>query len=142
MKDDGLGRFILDKLEKIDDKLDQVRIEGAAARESFDAHELKDEDRHRDIKDMHNVLIASVSDQNTKLSEYNSQLGEHMRRTELLEENQECMQDKLRPLVKAANDKAAVKTYFSEKWSKRIKVLSAISIAVGIVVAIVKLFVI
>ena len=142
MSDDGLGKFILDKLEKIDDKLDQVRIESAEARKSFDAHEDKDEDRHQDIKSMHDDIIIQVSSQNEKLSEYNDHLRDHMRRTELLEENQECMQDRLRPLVKAASDKAAVKTYFSEKWSKRIKILTVVSVTLGIIATLVKLFVI
>jgi len=138
MNDDGLGKFILDKLEKIDDKLDQVKIEAAEARKSFESHEVKDEDRHEDLKAMHSEISGKLSIHSEKITEYNSHLQEHMRRTELLEENQECIQNNLRPLVRAADDKAAVKTYFSEKWTKRIKALSAISLALGIVVAIMK----
>lgn len=138
MKDDGLGKFILDKLEKIDDKLDQVRIETATTKKSFDAHEVKDEDRHNDIKSMHNAIISEVHNQNNKLSDYNMHLQEHMRRTEILEKNQVYMQNKLEPLIKDAETKAAVKTYFSEKWAKRLKILSAISITLGIIVTIMK----
>jgi len=138
MDDNGLGKFILDKLEKIDDKLDQVRIENAEGRESFNAHEVKDETRHQDLKDMNSNIIAQLGTQDKQLTEYNSQLKEHMRRTDLLEESQGNMQDKLTPLVKEAEATAAVKTYFSEKWAKRIKVLSAISLTLGIIVAIMK----
>jgi chromosome segregation ATPase len=134
MKDDtGLGKFILDKLEKIDDKLDQVKIEAAESRKSFDAHEAKDEDRHKDLKKMHESIDVKISDQNKQLSDYNFQLKEHIRRTELLEEV-------VKPVLEKHTKEKMVSAYLTATWTRRIKILTVVSLTVGIIATLVKVF--
>jgi len=142
MDDNGLGKFILDKLEKIDDKLDQVKIENVEARKSFDAHEHKDEDRHKDLKAMHAKISDKLSTQSEQLTEYNYQLKEHMRRTELLEIRQDVIKQTIEPLIAKDQETTIMNKYVSEKWSHRIKVLTVASLIIGMLATIIKVFII
>jgi len=77
MSDQDLSRFILDKLEKIDDKVDDIKVQGEIAKEQ-------------------------LKEQSFRLAEYNNQLTIHVKRTDLLEQKVEKVEadvEETKPIV-------------------------------------------
>lgn len=140
MDETGLGRFILEKLEKLDDKVDDIRIENAEVRKSFDLHERKDEDRHEDIKQMNNAIISQLNCQSDSLKEYNLQLKEHIKRTEILEKRQDEFSKSIKPIVDKENAKVILNKHLTVKLTKNIKILTMVSLVIGILSAVFKTF--
>ena len=139
MSDSGLEKFILDKLEKLDDKLDQVREESTKLSLSLKSHEQRDEDIHRDVKDMAEKFSAQLDEQCKALKEYNKQLEVHIKGVQLLEDGQKKMWERVEPVVKAHEDKKVINNYFSQKAKTRMKWVAGIGTVVGTLYGILKL---
>lgn len=139
MSDSGLEKFILDRLDKMDNKLDQVREESTKLSLSLQSHEQRDEEIHKDVKDMAEKFSSQLDEQCKALQEYNSHLQEHMKRSDMLEESHKKMWERVEPVVKAHEDKKVIKKYFSEKAKKRIKWVTLISGVLGIVYTVLKI---
>lgn len=139
MSDSGLERFILDKLEKLDDKLDQVREESTKLTVALEAHEGKDEAIHRDVREMADKFTSQLGQQCKQLQQYNEHLQEHMKRSDQLEESHKEMWKRVEPVVKAHEDNKIVKKYFSEKATRRMKWIGWIGTIAGALYAVLKL---
>lgn len=139
MDDTGLGKFILDKLEKLDDKLDEVKIDQAKSRESFDAHEDKDEDRHQDVKQMNEKICVRLDEQHKSLDEYNRQLEIHIKGVKALEDRQNAMWARVEPVVSKHEQEAHAKKWLSDKMKVRMKWIAYVGTAAGALTAVLKL---
>jgi hypothetical protein len=140
MSDSGLEKFILDKLEKLDDKLDQVRVDNAKINEAVIAHEKRDQEIHKDVLEMSRTMANEIAKQNASLNIYNDHLKDHMRRTELLEKSHANLRERAEPVIQAYESEKTVDKYISDKWAKRLKILGGISVALGIIVTLVQIF--
>lgn len=139
MSDSGLERFILDKLEKLDDKLDQVREESTKLTVALQGHEEKDEAIHNDVKDMAERFTLQLDEQCKALQEYNHQLEIHIRGVKQNKDGLVKLWERVEPVVVAHENKKIVKQYFSEQSKRRMKWIAGISTVVGMVTGILKL---
>jgi len=139
MDDSGLGKYILDKLEKLDDKLDNVRVESAESRKTFDAHEQKDENRHRDIKKMGNDIMNRLGEQTKSLDEYNKQLEIHIEGVNTLKKNQIEMWKRTEPVVLKHENETAAKKWLSDRMKTRVKWVTAVGAVAGSIATVLKL---
>ena len=139
MSDSGLDRFILDQLEKLDNKLDQVRLESTKLTEAFKQHEKKDEDIHKDVRDMAAKFTAQLDAQCEALKKYNAQLEEHMKRSDLLEKSHEKMWERVKPVVDKYEEAKIVEKVTSDKWKKWVKISAAVGTVAGAIYTVMKL---
>lgn len=124
-----MGKYILDKLEKIDDKVDDIRTQGVETKVKLEEH------------DQRTKATAEKLDRvDDKLGEYNEQLKIHIRGVESLEKRQDILAEHVAPVVKAHNEKKAINKYVSDKWAARIKKATYFSILTGIVVSLLKAY--
>jgi uncharacterized coiled-coil DUF342 family protein len=121
-------QFILNKLEKLDEKLDEVREHNTNFKTSFAHHLLRDEEIHKEVVKLGN----SIDKHSNLLDEYNQQLEEHMRRTEILE-------NKVLPLIQEKHEDDTVKRWWEGNWSKAAKVAGWLSAIGGLVVIIMEI---
>lgn len=111
-----INDFLLNKLDKLDTKLDQIKDQQVEFKVAFETHEERDKEIQNDVK----TMGASVKDQSNLLADYNQSLREHMRRTSLLEA-------KVEPLhVKYTEDGVAAKLH-SQRVKLALKVLGIIA---------------
>lgn len=146
MDESGLGKYILDKLEKLDDKLDQVRVDQEGARKAFDAHEKKDDERHQEIKKMTDKVLFYIDKNSVRLDTYNSQLEEHIRRTNLLEQRTDWLEDRqsiikenIKPIIKEHEKKKIIEENTNKGISKTTKVLALIGATITVITGTLKL---
>jgi len=139
MSDSGLEKFILDKLEKLGDKLDQVRDESGKLTSALQSQDKRDEEITREVRDMSDRFCSQLEAQQQELQQYNKHLEEHMKRSNELEKSHKKMWEKVEPVVKAHNDNAAVQQYFSNRTKRNLKIIAAIGTIVGTITAIAKL---
>ena len=139
MSDSGLEKFILDKLEKLDDKLDQVRDESSKLNSALKSHEKQDSDIQREVKDMSDKFCTQLEAQRKELQKYNEHLKDHMKRSDLLEASHKKMWERVEPVVKAHEDAKVVKKYFSDKARSRMKWMVTIGVIAGSTTAVLKL---
>lgn len=126
---EDMGKYILDKLEKMDDKIDDIRTQGAETRVKLDQHDARTKETAKKLEHV-----------DEKLGEYNEQLKIHIRGVENLGNRQDDLWNKVEPVVKEHETKTAVKTYVSEKWALRIKRATYLSIVAATVVSLLKAY--
>jgi len=118
-----IQQFILNKLEKLDEKLDEVREHNASMRASFDSHVVIDREIHQEV-----VKLGDNIDKHSRLLDtYNQQLEIHMKRTDILEK-------KVLPLVIEKNEKDTVSKWWEVRWSTAAKIAGWLSAIGGFVV--------
>ena len=139
MGDTGLEKFILDKLEKLDDKLDEVKIDQAKSRKSFEAHEDKDDVRHKELKDMYSSIGKKLDEQHESLDEYNKQLEIHIEGVNTLKQSQEKMWGRTKPAVEKFEHEAAAQKWLSDRMKTRMKYIGYIGTIVGTAIGVLKL---
>lgn len=140
MDDSGLGKFILDKLEKLDDKLDDVKIKNAESRKAFETHEKKDEGRHRDMQIMGEQIMARLDDQCSSLKEYNKQLEIHIEGVNTLKQSHDAMWKRVEPVVDKYEKELTARTWWSDRIKARVKWVTTVGAVAGSIVAVMKLF--
>lgn len=116
---------MLNKLDKLDEKLDDIKVDQAETRIALEKHERRDEEIHNDVKQMG----AEIAHQSKLLGEYNESLREHMRRTELLE-------NKVEPIHKEWLNKKIVKRHNVKTWKKIVAISAGITAVAGALLAI------
>jgi len=116
-----INEFLLNKLDKLDGKLDTIREEQLVSKAAFGSHEVRDQEMHDDVKGMG----AELKNQSKLLGDYNQSLKEHMRRTEMLE-------NKVEPMFVEFADVKLLQKAKSEKIKKMLKIAGVISVIVGI----------
>lgn len=139
MSDSGLEKFILDRLEKLDSKLDQVRDESLKLSTALRSQDKRDEDIQREVKEMSDKFCQQLESQRQELQKYNGHLEEHMKRSDILESSHKKMWERVEPIVQAYEDEKVVQKYFSEKAKSRIKWIVAIGTVAGSLTTIFKL---
>ena len=116
-----LSQFILEKLEKIDDKADDIKAQCAETAVKLAAHE------------------EQLRQMASKMADYNEKLGEHMARTEIAERRQDTFEQEIGPILFDFKEKQAVTNYRMRTIAKWSKILGFLSIAVGLIIGISKL---
>jgi hypothetical protein len=120
-----INEFLLNKLDKLDGKLDTIREEQLVSKAAFGSHEERDQEMHVDVK----TMGAELKNQSKLLGDYNQSLKEHMRRTELLE-------DQVKPLYAEYNDKQLLVKLKSDRRKKILKWAGIVSVVIGIMAGI------
>ena len=123
-----INEFLLSKLDKLDEKLDDIKTQQVESKIALQSHEERDKLIHEDVKE----ATVQLGEQTKLLGEYNKSLQEHMRRTELLEK-------KVEPLHVEYVDKEVSKKIKAEKRKKLIKQLTVAGIVIGIIAGIVQI---
>lgn len=139
MSDNDMNRFILDKLEKVDDKLEEVRVKYAQIEEAFRSHEDLDEKIHKSVEKMSEDMSAQMTVMCKSLDQYNDLLQEHMRRTEIAESNITILKDRVEPMWKQHEKQEIIEAYADKKWKTRMKWIAGIGTAAGTILTIMKL---
>lgn len=123
-----IQQFILSKLEKLDEKLDEVREHNANMRATFDSHVTIDKEIHEEV-----IKLGDNIDKHSRLlDQYNQQLEEHMRRTDILE-------TKVLPLISEKMEKETVKKWWEGHWSNVARIVGWLSAIGGFIVIIMEI---
>jgi len=138
MSESGLEKFILDKLDKLDDKLDQVRDESVKLTAALLSHENKDEEIHSDVRKMSDRFCSQLDAQYKELQKYNKHLEDHMRRSDILEASHHQMWKRVKPVVEAHEENRIIDRWLSKKVRSRLKWITIIGTAAGSLTAILK----
>ena len=117
-----LSQFILEKLEKIDDKADDIKSQCAETAVKLAAHE------------------EQLRLMTSKMADYNEKLGEHMARTEIAENRQDIFEQEIGPILSEFREKQAITNYRMKTIAKWSKILGLISVAIGVILGLTKLF--
>lgn len=140
MSDNDMNRFILDKLEKVDDKLEEVRVKYSKLEESFRSHEKVDEEIHNSVRKMATDLGAQFAKVSECLDTYNSLLQDHMRRTEIAEEHLKTLTQKVDPMYEIHKKREIITTYNNTQLKSYVKWAAAISAVGGAIITLAKVF--
>ena len=126
---DDMGKFILEKLDKIDDKVDHIKAQGLE-------NKIKLEEQERSIK----KTAEECESINGKLGEYNDQLRVHIDGVNTLKDMHLGLKKEVAPVVEQYKEDQAVTKYFSKAMAKRLKLLSLVSVVIGIIYGAIKLY--
>lgn len=118
-----IHQYILNKLEKLDEKLDEVREHNASMRASFNSHVTIDREIHEEVI----RLAESIDKHSYLLDQYNQQLEIHMKRTDILE-------TKVLPLVIEKQDRQVVERWRDHKVKTAMKIVGWLSAIGGFIV--------
>lgn len=118
-----IHQYILNKLEKLDEKLDEVREHNASMRASFNSHVTIDREIHEEVI----RLAESIDKHSYLLDQYNQQLEIHMKRTDILE-------TKVLPLVIEKQDRQVVERWRDHKVKTAMKIVGWLSAISGFIV--------
>lgn len=122
-----INEFLLNKLDKLDEKLDHIKEDQAETRIALQNHEKRDEAMCDNVNKMGTELVI----QSKLLSEYNDSLREHMRRTKMLE-------DKVEPMHREWSDRQVIVNHKTNVWKKVVTVIGVITAIAGAIAAIKK----
>jgi len=123
-----IQQFILNKLEKLDEKLDEVRDHSVRMKNSFDSHVVIDKEIHEEV-----VKLADNIDKHSNLlDQYNQQLEIHMKRTDILE-------NKVLPLITQKVEQDTVKKWVDSRWSRVAKIAGWLSAIGGLVIIVLEI---
>lgn len=126
---DDLKEFLLHRLEKLDNKLEEIKDQNVRTSILLETHEKKDEELRNDVK-----RLGEHFEVNSKLlGDYNDQLREHIRRTEILEAQ-------VAPIDKAYQTKLAVESYKEDKVKKTLVILGGLGTVIGIIIGVLEYF--
>lgn len=137
---EDMNRFILDKLEKVDDKLEEVRVKYSHLEQSFKAHEHLDEKIHDSVETMSKDLNDQMTVMCESIEKYNLLLQEHMRRTEIAEKNILTLNDQVAPMFAIYKERNIISTYKSKTWKSYTKWIAGITTVSGAIIALAKVF--
>ena len=124
MKDD----FIFRMLERLEIKLDDLTQNYTKLDVNLDIHFKEGQKISEDIKELKDGFKAQA----VNLSEYNKQLREHIRRTELLEK-------KIEPIEKAYFTEKTKANFIAAHWKKIAIVTTVAGTITGIVIGILQI---
>lgn len=127
--DENMGKYILDKLDKMDDKIDDIRSQGVETRVKLKEYSV----RARETQTQLGIV-------NERLADYNEQLKIHIKGVQNLEKRQDNLEKEVAPIVAKHRTEKAVNKYISRKWALRIKRATYISVIAGIVVSLLKAY--
>ena len=123
-----IQQFILSKLEKLDEKLDEVREHNADIRATFESHVIIDKEIHEEV-----IKLADNIDKHSHLlDQYNQQLEIHMKRTDILEH-------KVLPLITQKYESDTIKKWWDGRWSKAAKIAGWLSAIGGLIIIIIEI---
>jgi len=114
------NQFILSKLEKIDEKVDDIKIH--AAKQSVTLEETKN----------------NITKHSELLKDYNQSLQDHMKRTSILETEVKGFHTDFDPIRRDFLDDKAVMKYNATRLKKAMMWMGAVSTALGIIYGIIK----
>ena len=137
---EDMNRFILDKLEKVDDKLEEVRVKYSRLEQSFKAHEHLDEKIHSSVEEMSKDLNSQMTSMCESIEKYNLLLQEHMRRTEIAEKSLSILKDQVTPMYSLYKERNIINTYKSKTWKSYMKWTASVTTVAGAIIAIAKVF--
>lgn len=127
-----INDFILSKLERLDEKLDDIKLQNISIDTASKNHEAKDALRHEEVM----KLSGQLDGQSKLLGDYNDSLKEHIRRTELLEKKVDANEVRFSPIEKEYKDKQ-VEAEVRHKWGKKwVAIAGAIGTIIGVAAAI------
>jgi len=127
------------KIDDVEAKIEEVRIDSALLRESIAKHEALDKEIHDSIKGMADDTHASINKINNSLSDYNTLLKEHIRRTEIAEGNIATIKSAIQPVIKEHQERQIVRQHSMKTWKKVTLILGGVSTALGVVAYVLKL---
>lgn len=139
MSSDNINNFILDKLEKVDDKLEEVRLKYSKLEESFKTHQSSDEKIHKSVENMADEVGQKMTEISKSLDGYNELLKQHIRRTEIAEQNIENIKEAIQPVITEYCEKKIITRYDAKIWKNIAMYTGAISTLVGLVIGLMKL---
>lgn len=125
---DDIGRFILEKLEKLDDKVDDIQAQGVETKTRLEAQANAIE-----------KTASNLSTMGEKMGDYNEQLGIHIKRSEMLEDQHNKYVARLKPILDEHIDGKAVRKHSAAVWAARIKIMTGISLGLTILAGTIKL---
>jgi len=124
--------FIERRLDKLESKIDDIKDQQSSLREeniqfriTVEKHEEQDADRHLDVK----KLLEYSEKHSNLLSDYNSSLREHMRRTDLLEK-------KLDPIYDDWVANNVIKTHKIKTWKKVAAIIATLATIIGTIITV------
>jgi predicted nuclease with TOPRIM domain len=123
-----INEFILSKLDKLDEKLDDIKLDQSETRQALESHEKRDEEIHQDVKKMSVELV----NQSKMLNDYNQSLREHMRRTDLLEEI-------VKPIHQDWAERQVVEKHKMKTWKKVVAAIGIATTIVGLIAGVIQL---
>ena len=124
-----MGKYILDKLEKMDDKIDDIRAQGVETKAKLESHDRRTAETSRHLDAV-----------GKKLGEYNDQLTIHIQASTSNSKRINTLEEVVKPIAIKHNTEKAVNAYISEKWALRIKKATYVSIIIGIAVSLLKAY--
>jgi hypothetical protein len=123
-----IQQFILNKLEKLDEKLDEVKEQNIKIKANFDSHAIMDQEMHEQI-----IKLANNIDKHSNLlDEYNKQLEIHIKRTDILEQ-------KVLPLIIEKKDTEIVRKWWSVRFATILKIAGWLSGVAGFIIILLEL---
>lgn len=147
MSDTDINRFILDKLEKVDDKVEGLKVETAKLKQAFTNHEHVDKEIHDSIKEMAEKFNIQLNSMSQLMSQYNGLLKNHIRRTDIAELNIDEIKKAMQPLIKEFQQERLLKeTAERQSIEQNIKLKTMVSrltigsLGLGIIISILKIF--
>ena len=133
---DNIQEFLLNKLDKLDEKLDEIKEQNSHTKLALQAHEIKDDQ----IRDEVIKLSGQLHNQSKLLEDYNSSLKEHMRRTEMLENRQDSLDGRMLPIEKTMEEQKIVEKHKSVRSRKTILVFTIITTIISVIAAVLGLW--
>lgn len=133
--DNKINDFLLNQLEKLDEKLDEIKGQVSETKIALQSHEVRDEQIHEEVK----LMGAQLAEQSKHLGEYNKQLEIHIAMSKNLMKRQDFLDGRLQPLEKDRNERIAVEEHATRRWKKVAFWLSVVATAIGIITTLVKL---
>ncbi len=124
-----LQQFILNKLEKLDEKLDGIKESNSETKIALEAHTMRDEQIQAEVK----KLGESVAEQCKRLGEYNEQLKIHISTNHLLMARQDELDKKIEPILTERHAEHTARKWLSAKWSRRMKIVGYIGLVLGVI---------
>jgi hypothetical protein len=130
-----IQQFILNKLEKLDEKLDEVREQNIKIKADFDSHATIDQEIHEEVV----KLTSSIDNHSKSLDEYNRQLEIHIRGVNTLDKKVDILEQKVLPILIEKTDTEVVKKWWSVRFATILKIAGWLSGIAGLVVVILEL---
>lgn len=132
--DNRINEFVLNQLEKLNEKLDDIREQVSETKTALRSHEVRDEQIHDEVK----LMSAQLTEQSKHLGEYNKQLEIHIAMSKNLMKRQDILDGRLHPLEKERSERIAVEKHTMKRWKKVALWLGIIATAIGIATSLVK----
>jgi len=139
VSENDINRFILDKLEKVDDKLEEVRLKYSRLEDSLKSHEGLDRRIHASVEKMSDDISQQMGAISTSLDKYNELLNDHMRRTEIAEEHLKLLNTKVSPMWDKYKEREIITNHSNERLKTSLKWLAGISTLLGVILSVMKL---